>query len=98
LDSGKLNSNDALIVSSIQASATRQFNLNMFPIYVGFGLNILNANQKSLLDKKYQGKKEIQTNFINVGTKISIYGLSVIPQLWVGSQYSMVSVNIVNTF
>ena len=58
----------------------------------------LNANQKSLLDKKYQGKKEIQTNFINVGTKISIYGLSVIPQLSVGSQYSMVSVNIVNTF
>ncbi len=98
LDSGKLNSNDALIVSSIQASATRQFNLNMFPVYVGFGLNILNANPKSLLDKKYQGKKEIQTNFINIGTKISIYGLSVIPQLWVGSQYSMVSVNIVNTF
>ena len=70
----------------------------MFPVYVGFGLNILNANQKSLLDKKYQGIKEIQTNFINVGTKISIYGLSVIPQLWIGSQYSMVSVNIVNTF
>jgi hypothetical protein len=98
MDSGKLNSNDALIVSAIQASATRQYNLNKFPVYVGFGLNILNANPKSLLDKKYQGKKEIQTNFINVGTKISMDGLSLIPQLWFGSQYTMVSVNIVGTF
>ncbi|MBC8345816.1 MAG: hypothetical protein ISR82_03545 [Candidatus Marinimicrobia bacterium] len=98
LDSGKLNSNDALIVSAIQASAARQYNLNKFPVYVGFGLNILNANPKSLLDKEYQGKKEIQTNFINVGTKISMGGLSLIPQLWFGSQYSMVSVNIVGTF
>ena len=32
LDSGKLNSNDALIVSAIQASATRQYNLNKFHI------------------------------------------------------------------
>ena len=98
MDSGKLNSNDALIVSAIQASATRQYNLNKFPVYFGFGLNILNANPKLLLDKKYQGKKEIQTNFINVGTKISMDGLSLIPQLSVGSQYSIVSVNIVNTF
>ena len=74
------------------------YNLNKFPVYFGFGLNILNANPKLLLDKKYQGKKEIQTNFINVGTKISMDGLSLIPQLWFGSQYTMVSVNIVGTF
>ncbi len=98
LDSGKLNSNNTIIVSAIQASINRQFDLHIFPIHAGFGLNILNANSKLLSSKEYQGKKEIQTNYINIGTKIPIYGLSFIPQVWFGSEYTMISFNISSTF
>jgi len=97
-DSGRLNSHDELKVSAIQASAIREIGWNKFPIHLGFGMNILKANQYSFLGNDYPGKTEIQTNFINFGTAVSLSGLEVIPQIWLGSEYAMVSVNIVGKF
>ena len=40
-------------------------------------------------------KVEIQTNFINVGSSTTFFGIQLIPQVWLAPQYSMVSLTIV---
>ncbi len=97
-DSGRLNSHDELKISAVQASATREFVWNKFPLHFGFGMNILEANQYSLSENGYTGKTEIQTNFIQIGTTTSLSGLKVIPQIRFGPQLTMLSLNIAGTF
>ena len=38
---------------------------------------------------------EIQTNFINVGSSTTFFGMQLIPQIWLAPKYSMVSLTIV---
>ena len=97
-DAGRLNSHDELKVSAVQASAVREFVWNKFPINYGFGMNISQADSYANAETNHLGKKEIQTNFILIGTTAVFMGLAVKPQIWFGSQFAVFSISFVGTF
>ena len=60
-----------------------------------FGMNILKANPYLQFEDSYMEKVEIQTNFINVGSSTTFFGMQLIPQIWLAPKYFMVSLTIV---
>ena len=94
-DSGRLYSHDQVKVSALQVTAERELSWKKFPIYLGFGMNMLSADPYLQFEDNYMEKVEIQTNFINIGTSATFFGMQAIPQIWLASKYSMVSLTIV---
>jgi len=94
-NSGRLYSHDQVRVSALQVNVERKLNLKKFPIHLGIGMNILNANPYLQFEDSYMEKVEIQTNFINVGSSTTFFGMQLIPQIWLAPEYSMVSLTIV---
>jgi hypothetical protein len=94
-NSGRLYSHDQVRVSALQVNVERKLNLKKFPIHLGFGMNILKANPYLQFEDSYMEKVEIQTNFINVGSSTTFFGMQLIPQIWLAPKYSMVSLTIV---
>ena len=94
-NSGRLYSHDQVRVSALQVNVERKLNLKKLPIHLGFGMNILKANPYLQFEDSYMEKVEIQTNFINVGSSTTFFGMQLIPQIWLAPQYSMVSLTIV---
>jgi len=97
-DSGHLNSYDEVKVSSLQVMAVRELVWNKNPIFLGIGLNILKAVPYESAGVNFQGKTEIQTNLISIGTAISFSGFKAIPQILVGPGFSMISLSLAGTF
>ena len=94
-NSGRLYSHDQVRVSALQVNVERKLNLKKFPIHLGIGMNILNANPYLQFEDSYMKKVEIQTNFINIGSSTTFFGMQLIPQIWLAPEYSMVSLTIV---
>ena len=94
-NSGRLYSHDQVRVSALQVNVERKLNLKKIPIHLGIGMNILNANPYLQFEDSYMEKVEIQTNFINVGSSTTFFGMQLIPQIWLAPEYSMVSLTIV---
>ena len=82
-------------MSALQVNVERKLNLKKLPIHLGFGMNILSADPYLQFEDNYMEKVEIQTNFINIGTSATFFGMQAIPQIWLASKYSMVSLTIV---
>ena len=92
-DSGSLNSHNQLKISSMSTKAVRRAEFKNFPIYYGFGTNILNG-----ISLKTLNNYELHSNFLLFGLSKNVFGIIVSPQILVGGENNYLSISLLNHF
>ena len=92
-DSGSLNSHNQLKISSMSTKAVRSVEFKNFPIYYGFGTNILNG-----ISLKTLNNYELHSNFLLFGLSKIFFGIIVSPQILVGGENNYLSISLLNHF
>ncbi len=98
LDAGRLNAHNQLYLTGLQIMGKRSVEWRGFPIQIGLGMNKVDVNPFGMVEEGSPSKVKLQTNFVNVGTSFNLFGLKAIPQLWIGANYNLISISVVNTF
>ena len=97
-DAGRLNAHNQLKLMSFQFMGRRSIDWKGIPIQIGLGMNMAKADPFGMLGNASPSRIKVQTNFLNVGTSFKLFGLNIIPQLWIGANYNLISMSIVDNF
>ena len=92
-DSGRINSNDQFRLSAMSFSIIKFFKWNNFILNSGFGTNMINVFTYNQSDNY-----NFQTNFFSLGLSAKLLGITLSPQVIVGSKINFVSISIGNFF
>ncbi len=92
-DSGRINSNDQFRLSAMSFSAIRFYKWNNFQLHSGFGTNMIDVFTYNSSDNY-----DFQTNFVNLGLSVKLFGLTLSPQVLVGSKINFISISIGDFF
>ena len=92
-DSGRINSNAQFRLSAMSVSAIRFYKWNNFQLHSGFGTNMIDVFTYNSSDNY-----DFQTNFINLGLSAKLFGLTLSPQVLVGSKINFISISIGDFF
>lgn len=97
-DAGRLNAHNQLKLMSLQFMGRRSIDWRGIPIQIGLGMNMAKADPFGMPGNASPSRIKVQTNFLNVGTSFKLFGLNIIPQLWIGANYNLISISIVDNF
>ena len=95
-DTGRLNAYNQLKLMSLQFMGRRSIDWRGIPIQIGLGVNMTKADPFGMTGNASPSRRKVQTNFLNVGTSLQVFGLNIIPQLWIGANYNQISMSIVD--
>ena len=91
--SGRINSNAQFRLSAMSVSVIRFYKWNNFQLHSGFGTNMIDVFTYNSSDNY-----DFQTNFINLGLSTKLFGLTLSPQVLVGSKINFISISIGDFF
>ena len=92
-DSGRINSNAQFRLSAMSVSVIRFYKWNNFQLHSGFGTNMIDVFTYNSSDNY-----DFQTNFVNLGLSVKLFGLTLSPQVLVGSKINFISISIGDFF
>jgi hypothetical protein len=92
-DSGRINSNAQFRLSAMSVSVIRFYKWNSFQLHSGFGTNMIDVFTYNSSDNY-----DFQTNFVSLGLSAKLFGLTLSPQVIVGSKINFISISIGDFF